>query len=269
MSIRVYHGPHAPERRRRAGILRAIPIVFAVLTITAQITWVLTDNRFLWTHIVVGLFFLATASHALVHRGLTWTSMYIAITLLFGYFIELLGTSTGYPFGDYDYARQVAGNSVPAIAGVPLIVPFAWSMMAYPALIVAARLVWRHGRAAVALVGAIALTAWDLFLDPQMVNEGLWTWNDTSFALPGIPEIPAQNYLGWLLSTALLMIMLSWLPPRRADNSLPIVMYLWMWLGGIIMNLFWLDRIGVALWGGLAMGAVIIPVLWRIATNRI
>lgn len=268
MSIRVYHGPHAPERRRRAGIVRAIPMVFAVLTVASQITWVLTDNRFLWTHIVVGLFFLTTATHALIHRNVVWTSLYLIITLLFGFFIELLGTNTGYPFGDYTYASTVAGNDVPSLAGVPLIVPFAWAMMAYPALIVAARLAWKQGRAAVAIVGAVALTAWDLFLDPQMVNEGLWIWNDTSFALPGISEIPAQNYLGWLLSTAILMMMLVWLPSRRADNSLPILMYSWMWLGGIIMNLFWLDRIGVALWGGAAMGAVIIPVLWRIATNR-
>ena len=56
-------------------------------------------------------------------------------------------------------------------------VPLAWFGMALPAREVA-HAVLGHGRRAGRriVLGAAALTAWDLFLDPQMVGEGYWTW---------------------------------------------------------------------------------------------
>jgi uncharacterized membrane protein len=57
---------------------------------------------------------------------------------------------------------------------------------------------------ATVLVGAAALTAWDLFLDPQMVEEGYWTW-------PGggpYRDIPLSNYAGWFATAAVVMVLL-------------------------------------------------------------
>jgi uncharacterized membrane protein len=268
MSIRVYSGPHATDHRARGRVLRAIPWVLALATVLAQIMWVLATDRFWWTHIVVGTFFLTSATHAVIHRGARWASAYIVITLAFGYGIELLGTTTGMPFGDYSYAEEIGTNAVPSIAGVPMIVPLAWAMMAYPALVVAWRVTGGAARATVALVGAIALTAWDFFLDPQMVAEGWWTWSDPSLHLPGIPNIPLQNFIGWLLATAILMMLLSLLPRPRSGSAVPTFLYLWMWIGGMVMNAVWLERPAVAAWGGVAMGLVAIPLLWRILGNR-
>jgi uncharacterized membrane protein len=268
MSIRVYSGPHASDRRARGRLTRLIPVSLAAATVVSQIIWVLAEDRFLWTHVVVATFFAASVSHAAIHRGWKWTTAFSAITLAFGYGIEWLGTTTGLPFGDYEYASTVAGREVVMLGAVPLIVPMAWTMMAYPSLVLALRLAGRRPRSMVALVGALALTAWDFFLDPQMVAEGWWTWTDPSLHLPGLPQIPLQNFLGWLLSTAVLMILLSWLPRRRADSTVPVLLYLWTWLGGIIMNAFWLDRPFVAVWGGVAMGLLAAPLLWRIINSR-
>jgi uncharacterized membrane protein len=268
MSIRVYSGPHASDRRARGRLVRAVPIALAAATVLAQIIWVLADDRFLWTHIVVTTFFLASLSHAAVHRGWSWTAAFAAITLIFGYGIEWLGTTTGLPFGEYEYASTIAGRDVLSLGAVPVIVPMAWTMMAYPSLLVAIRLAGKRSRSMVALIGALALTAWDFFLDPQMVAEGWWTWTDPSLHLPGLPDIPLQNFLGWLLGTALLMILLSWLPRRRADSRVPFVLYLWTWLGGIIMNAFWLDRPSVAAWGGIAMGLIAVPLVWRVLNSN-
>lgn len=267
MSIRVYQGPHARRDHRRA--ILAIPVAFASATVALQILWVLADDRYWWTYAVVGCFFLATASHAWIHRGRTWAAGYLAITLIFGWVIEFIGTTTGWPFSEYEYASSIGGRDVILFGGVPLIVPFAWAMMAYPSLVAAQRVAGHSGRAMTIVVGAIALSAWDLFLDPQMVGEGWWTWADArSLHLLGVEEIPVQNYVGWLLSTAVLMSLLVLLPRRRASNALPLVMYTWMWLGGIIMNLFWLDEPWVALWGGLAMGSIVAAMTWRIALSR-
>ena len=61
------------------------------------------------------------------------------------------------------------------IFDVPLVVLFAWTMMAYPALIAARRI----ARGWVFLYGGAILMGWDLFLDPQMVAAGRWTWEVT------------------------------------------------------------------------------------------
>ena len=45
-------------------------------------------------------------------------------------------------------------------------------------------------------LGSAALTAWDLFLDPQMVGEGYWVW-----ARRGLYRgIPLGNFVGWFLT---------------------------------------------------------------------
>ena len=87
--------------------------------------------------------------------------------------VERVGTRTGVPFGRYEYS----GALRPQIAGVPAIVPLAWFAMAVPAREAThAALGGRSTAVTRVLVGAAALTAWDLFLDPQMVGEGYWSW---------------------------------------------------------------------------------------------
>jgi putative membrane protein len=130
-------------------------------------------------------------------------------------------------------------------------------MMAYPALVAARRLVRR--RPAQAVVGAWALAAWDLFLDPQMVDAGHWAWADPDPALPGVHGVPVSNYLGWLAVALVLMAALSLLPRRRTEDGVPVALYLWTFAGSVLANLVWFDRPAVALWGGLGMGLVAVP----------
>jgi putative membrane protein len=76
----------------------------------------------------------------------------------------------------------------------------------------------RGGRAGRIGLGAVALTAWDLFLDPQMVREGFWEWHR-----PGrYRTIPITNYLGWLVTAAGVMAALDVLLPSdgEADGAL-------------------------------------------------
>ena len=78
---------------------------------------------------------------------------------------------TGVPFGAY----RTATRSGRALFGVPVVIAFAWTMLAWPAALAARRL-RRILRRRASLVGAWALAAWDLFLDPQMVAAGHWRW---------------------------------------------------------------------------------------------
>jgi putative membrane protein len=64
------------------------------------------------------------------------------------------------------------------------------------------------------VLGSAALTAWDLFLDPQMVGEGYWKW-----ARRGVYRgIPLTNYLGWFVTGLGVMALLeATLPPGPCD----------------------------------------------------
>ena len=90
-----------------------------------------------------------------------------------GLLAEAIGVHTGFPFGSYTYT----GTLGPQLLGVPLVVPLAWVMMAWPALVVGRTLGAARPRSRQS--GAVALASWDVFLDPQMVDAGHWRWSGT------------------------------------------------------------------------------------------
>jgi putative membrane protein len=184
-----------------------------------------------------------------------------------GLVAETVGVHTGVPFGTYAYA----GSLGPQVLGVPLLVPLAWTMTAYPALFLGRRLAGAaRGRAVrVALLGGGALASWDLFLDPQMVAAGHWTWAFPEPGLPGVPGVPLTNYAGWVLVSVPMVALLDRLlpasgpgdvPSPRAE-AVPAAVLAWTWLGSCVGNLVFFDRPAVALWGGLAMGVFVAPYL--------
>jgi putative membrane protein len=153
---------------------------------------------------------------------------------------------------------------------VPLVIPLAWTWMAWPAWLVAGRLV--PGPARVPVAG-LALAAWDLFLDPQMVAEGYWAWHAPRPALPGVPGIPISNYLGWLLVAVALMALLAAVPDaRRPGPDGPMyALYLWTYASGVLAHAVFLHLPASAVWGGLGMAPVAVPLavsLWRSRSPR-
>lgn len=261
MSVRVYSGPHAGARRGRRPVA-LVPAALATVAIGLQIAWPLTSGAVRDTITVLGVvaFFLAVAAHAVAVRGVAWAAGWFVISAGIGLGAEVLGLRTGLPFGEYAYSARLG----PEVIGVPAIIALAWAMMSYPCLLAARRLT-RHP-VATAVVGAVALAAWDLFLDPQMVAAGQWAWTSTDAHLPGIDSVPAQNFLGWLLVSLVLMLLLDRLPRRRSDGAVPpdgvpAVLLGWTYLSSLLLNVAFEHRPGVALWGGLVMGAVVVPYL--------
>ncbi len=129
--------------------------------------------------------------------------------------VERVGTATGVPFGGYAYTGQLR----PHIGGVPVIVPLAWFAMAVPAREAAHAALADHSTPMCRIIGgAAALTAWDLFLDPQMVGEGYWGWQRRG----RYRGIPASNFVGWFLTALGVMAVLEVALPvvdRRVVDS--------------------------------------------------
>lgn len=261
----------------------------------AQICYPLTTGatRAGLTVTTVVLGWLLSVGHALLSRGPRVAAALVAVATGGGFAIEAIGVATGVPFGSYDYSGELG----PKLAGVPLIIPLAWTWMAWPAWLAAVRLTGGNasatgnapatgtapatdapatdnasatggstvgrwvGRIALAAVG---LAAWDLFLDPQMVAEGYWVWRDATPALPGLTGIPVSNYLGWLLFAVLLMSALRPLSgpavERTDARDHPMAaLYLWTYFSSILAHAVFLALPASALWGAAGMAVTAVP----------
>lgn len=239
----------------RSSAAVRVPVVLAAVAVLLQIGYPLSSGgaRDRLTVVTVLVFAAASVTHAAVHRGVGWAAVYTTVTAGLGLLAEALGTATGLPFGRYDYADSLGAMLV----GVPLVVPVAWTMFAYPCLLVGQRLA-STPLGAVG-VGAWALGSWDLFLDPQLVAAGHWTWTDVRVGMPFAPEVPLSNTFGWLLVGAVMLGLLQLLPRRRADDRVPAALFLWTWASSVLAFAAFFGRPGVALVGGVAMGLVAVP----------
>ena len=244
-----------------------LPAVLGAAVVLAQVAYPLTPvgtARDGLTVATVVLFAAASLAHAALTRGPRAAVGLLVVAGGGGLVAESVGVATGIPFGAYDYADTLG----PAVLGVPLVIPLAWVMMAWPALLVGARLA--RGRAARVAVAALALATWDLFLDPQMVDAGHWSWVDPTSGLPGVPTVPLTNYAGWVLVAVALMVVLDRavpVAPGPAD-TVPYLLYLWTYASSVLAHLAFFGLPASALWGGLGMGTVAVPLVLSLRPVR-
>jgi putative membrane protein len=178
---------------------------------------------------------------------------------------ELLGTSTGFPFGHYRYLSGLGYK----IAGlVPFTIPLSWFYLGFSAYLIArAGLAsrqlphWLRLTGAIAL-GALLLTSWDFVLDPAMSQTILpfWIWEQPG-AFFGMPY---QNFAGWMGTGALFMSVatLIWkakpvtLPSLQL--GLPVAIYVSNFAFATVLSLA--AGIYLPIWLGLLLGVA--PLLW-------
>ncbi|MEA5507146.1 carotenoid biosynthesis protein [Halotia wernerae UHCC 0503] len=146
---------------------------------------------------------------------------------------ELLGTSTGFPFGHYSYLSGLGYK----IAGlVPFTIPLSWFYVGCVAYLLARTglevdkkpSLLRH-IAAIGF-GSLLLTSWDFVLDPAMSQTSLpfWYWQQSG-AFFGMPY---QNFAGWLGTGSVFMTVaaLLWknnpIKLERSQLHVPLVVYL-------------------------------------------
>ncbi|MDM9379190.1 carotenoid biosynthesis protein [Chlorogloeopsis sp. ULAP01] len=180
---------------------------------------------------------------------------------------ELLGTSTGFPFGHYTYLSGLGYK----IAGlVPFTIPLSWFYLGCASYLLARAglevdkkpSLLRHA-GAVAL-GALLLTSWDFVLDPAMSQTALpfWYWHQPG-AFFGMPY---QNFVGWLGTGCVFMTVAALLwrnTPIQLQGwqlNLPLIVYLSNFGFATVMSLAAGFSIPVLL--GLLLGTTPAVLLW-------
>jgi uncharacterized membrane protein len=251
---------------------------YALLNTYFVLTPVLGDAprlAFLLVPLLLGGFSL---SHAIYTLGLRHALIFLALTALISMAFEAAGVATGAVYGPYHYTDRLG----PKLFDVPLAVPMSWFMVIYPSYALANTLVDGHvvskphpgpGRTVgLAVLSALAMTAWDMALDPQMVMAGHWVWH-VEGAYFGIP---VQNFAGWLATTLTVYLAYRalearwpprpWGPASPAFERLPLVVYALL-ASGYVVGYALLGRPALALVALFAMGTPCLAALLR-ATAR-
>lgn len=185
---------------------------------------------------------------------------------------ELLGTSTGFPFGHYGYLSGLGYK----IAGlVPFTIPLSWFYVGFSTYVLARVGLAAKGVKGLSLqlgaigVGALLLTAWDFVLDPAMSQTAypFWSFQDVGEFF----GMPYRNITGWLGTGTLFMMVASFIwrdsdQPRvpRSQLTVPLLIYAANFIFGAAITLVSLDsRFLIPTLIGMLLGVVPAIALWR------
>ena len=206
--------------------------------------------------------FLCSLALCIHEEGAARAALFLGSGFAIAFGMEYLGSRTGFLFGAYTYTELLG----PKMLGyVPLLIPLAWFMMLFPSWRIAGWLTqsWPTRIAAAAL----AMTAWDLSLDPRMVADGAWIWRDGGAYF----GIPLSNFAGWLITAALIFGVWSFRSSHaaltRARTTLPEWVFVIAWLGESAANVFFWGRPPVGLVTFIGMGVFAVPALLRMHRN--
>ncbi len=191
------------------------------------------------THIWLGA--LAMFLYGCASIGWKKTAVFAGIAYPLSLTSELLGTGTGWPFGNYAYTDFLGPK---ALDHVPWSIPASWFYMGFASYLLGCAIVermnigrnWLWG----CLAGAWLLTAWDLVLDPAMAHESLritfWVWDESGPYF----GMPVKNFIGWTVTAFLFMVLsrLAWREPAQIRASLlaPLTIFIANMLFAIVIS---------------------------------
>lgn len=149
-------------------------------------------------------------------------AIFFSLSYLIGYLAELIGTQTGFPFGEYWYLPHLG----PQLIGVPLVIGVNWFLIAYSAALWTRK--FSPNSVVQVLVASALMVGLDLFIEPLCERLGFWAWADKI--------APWQNYLGWYGVSMIVQLIFKALM-INADNALARWYFVMVTLFFIMLNL--------------------------------
>lgn len=110
---------------------------------------------------------------------------FFLISFSIGFAVEVLGTQTGFPFGEYAYLHNLG----PKLIEVPLMIGVNWFLLAYSTALWARK--WFFNKIIRMIVAAALMVSLDFFIEPLCADLGFWAWEGNT--------VPWKNYLAWFV----------------------------------------------------------------------
>jgi putative membrane protein len=221
-------------------------------------------------HIIFGAAAMfAYGMHAI---GLRKTAIFFACSVPISLGSELIGTSTGEPFGNYAYSTFLGFK---ILGHVPFSIPLSWFYVGFANYLIGhalagmwkVRPLWPYA----VLIGAWLLTVWDLVLDPAMAHESLavrfWSWSENGPYF----GMPLQNFFGWTLTAVIFMAAarMFWMDDPTTDRR---ELRIWFPLAIFAANIAFASALSasVDLWIPIILAVVfgLLPAAWVVLPDR-
>jgi uncharacterized membrane protein len=223
---------------------------------------------------------IAVAIHGYRTLGLPSLLRFMVPAIALSLGSELLGTSTGFPFGHYAY---LSGLGYKVAGLVPFTIPLSWFYLGFSAYLLAYSGLrsglsqWKLGDFGLKMLavglGAVLLTAWDLVLDPAMSQAPFPFWEFQEVG--AFFGMPYRNLVGWVGTGMVFMgvgaLLLRSVPIRlsRAQLTMPLLVYLANFAFGATITLTQLDtRFWIPTGLGILVGVIPAVLCWWIAPTQ-
>ena len=108
-----------------------------------------------------------------------------ALPALMGFLVEMLGTNTGFPFGEYSYSSILG----PGLLGTPFLIGVLWWVLLRSFNDVFSRI--SSNKTLISLATGLGMLLLDIFIEPVAIGLGFWEWQAA--------EVPLENYMAWFV----------------------------------------------------------------------
>lgn len=117
-------------------------------------------------------------------------NVFLYVTPVFlGFLIEVIGTNTNWPFGEYSYGTALG----PMLFQTPLMIGVLWWVLVRAWFDVAGR--WTSNKWAKSLITGTAMVLMDVLIEPVAIELGFWVWAEQ--------QVPMSNYIAWFILATL------------------------------------------------------------------
>lgn len=139
-----------------------------------------------------------------------WFYVFLVVTYIAGYTIELVGVHTGMIFGEYSYGGTLGLK----LAEIPLMIGVNWILVIYSAGMLLRQIGLKNNVLAAA-VGSVLVTLLDFIIEPVAIRFDYWAWKTN--------DIPLQNYIAWYLFSFALLYLFARLPFKKHNPAAPVL----------------------------------------------
>jgi putative membrane protein len=163
-------------------------------------------------------------STLLILPNKTSLNFWLLLTVIFllGIAVEIVGVTTGYPFGEYYYGKNLG----PKLIEVPLVIGLNWWLLTYISWTLVYPII--KNRWFRVFTSAGLMLGLDILIEHVAPQVDFWYWK--------ADIIPLENYISWYLVGVLFSLLLDiFLPYNR--NRMNHALYLTMLIFFVVLNI--------------------------------
>lgn len=128
-------------------------------------------------------------------------TMYILVSYLFTFSIEVLGVKTGLIFGSYNYGKNLGLK----VFDVPLVIGMNWISLLLGSIGIAS--IFKNSIILRSILTGLLMVIFDAVIEQVSCNLDYWFWKDNL--------IPIQNFIAWFIISFFLSYFYFVLQPNR------------------------------------------------------